>query len=105
MTSPSLLACFVAILGVGVVLGLLLPRKRSERPEKPKMNTSTKVLIALGVFLLVFIVAMIVTYWVTGGVPDTLISCVLDTGKAEAVVLAAIKISKVIKGKTEEESA
>ncbi len=63
------------------------------------MKTSNIVLLALGVFLLAFITAMILTYWVKGGVPDTLIEYVLDGSKVEALVLALITISKVIIGK------
>lgn len=46
------------------------------RPRK-KQRTANRVLIVLGVFLLAFVAAMIVTYWVKGGVPDTLIQYTL----------------------------
>ena len=62
------------------------------------MKTSNLVLALLGLFLLAFIVAMIVTYWVTGGVPDTLIQYTLGAGGVEALLLAGIKISKVVTG-------
>ncbi len=61
------------------------------------MNKSDIVLLALGLFLVVFIAVMAVTFWVKGSVPDTLIQCVLGGGIAEAVVLAGIKVSKVFK--------
>ena len=61
-------------------------------------KTSNLVLLVLGLFLLVFIATMIVTYWVKGGVPDTLIQYTLGAGGVEALVLAGIKISKVIAG-------
>lgn len=63
-----------------------------------RAKTSTRVLIIIGGFLLCFIIAMVVIFCIKGVVPDTLISCVLDTSKIEAVALAAIKISKVIRG-------
>ena len=63
-----------------------------------KLNTSGKVLIVLGVFLLAFVVCMIVIFCVKGMVPDTLIQCVLGSGGLECVALAGIKISKVISG-------
>jgi hypothetical protein len=44
---------------------------------------------------------MIVTFWVKGAVPDTLISCVLDASKIEAMALGAIKISKVWRGEND----
>lgn len=60
--------------------------------------TSKRVLVILALFLLAFIISMIVTFWVKGSVPDTLISCVLDASKIEAMALGAIKISKVWRG-------
>ena len=62
------------------------------------LNTSEKVLILLGVFLVVFIVCMIVIFCIKGSVPDTLIQYTLGSGGVECVVLAGIKISKVITG-------
>ena len=61
-------------------------------------KTSNRVLVLLGLFLLVFIATMIVTYWVKGAVPDTLIQYTLGAGGVEALLLAGIKISKVIAG-------
>lgn len=63
------------------------------------MKTSNIVLLALGLFLLAFVVVMVVTFWFKGSVPDTLIEYVLDGSKLEALVLAAITIIKVITGK------
>jgi len=63
-----------------------------------KKRTANRVLIVLGLFLLAFITVMIVTYWVKGGVPDTLIQYTLGAGGVEALVLAGIKISKVVTG-------
>ena len=65
-----------------------------------KCNTSTKILILLGVFNLIFIVTMIVIFCIKTSVPDTLITCVLGAGGVETLALSAIKISKVIKGET-----
>lgn len=73
-----------------------------KRIAKKERKTSNIILIVLGVFLLSFIVTMIVIFCVTGSVPDTLIQCVLDTSKIEALALGAIKISKVIRGKERE---
>ena len=61
-------------------------------------NTSNKVLVILGAFLLVFIVCMIVTFWRFRTVPDTLIQYTLGAGGVEALLLAGIKISKVVTG-------
>ena len=61
-------------------------------------NTSNLVLIILGAFLLVFIACMIVTFWRFQTVPDTLIQYTLGAGGVEALLLAGIKISKVVTG-------
>lgn len=66
------------------------------KKKKDKMNTSTKVLIILGVFAFIFIVTMVITFWVKDSVPDTLIQYVLGAGGVEALLLAGIKISKVL---------
>jgi hypothetical protein len=63
-----------------------------------KLKTSNAVLLALGIFILLFIITMIVTFWVKDSVPDTLIQYTLGAGGLECLVLAAIKISKVVVG-------
>lgn len=68
------------------------------------MKTSNKVLLVLGVFVLAFIIAMIVTFWKFQSVPDTLITCTLGAGGLEALALAAIKVSKVVSGEKGENS-
>ena len=70
--------------------------------RRSKRKTSNAVLLVLGLFLLAFIVTMIVTFWVKGSVPDTLIQYTLGAGGLEAVLLAGIKISKVVSGEKEE---
>ena len=70
--------------------------KKARRRKRNSKKTSNRILILLGVFILLFIITMIVTFWVKGSVPDTLIQYVLGAGGVEALLLAAIKISKVI---------
>lgn len=82
----------------GVVLSAA-EYERLIRKKKPK--TSSVVLLVMGLFLLVFITIMIVTFWRFQAVPDTLIQYTLGAGGIEAVVLAGIKISKVMKGEKE----
>ena len=64
----------------------------------PKKKTSNTVLLALGLFAIVFIVIMTVIFCVKGSVPDTLIQYTLGAGGVEAAALSAIKISKTVKG-------
>ena len=66
------------------------------------MNTSNRVLVILGLFALAFITAMTVIFCLRGVVPDTLIQYTLGAGGAEALLLAGIKISKVLSGDREE---
>ena len=46
---------------------------------------------------------MIITFWVKGSVPDTLIQYTLGAGGLEALMLAAIKVAKTIKGESSPE--
>ena len=62
------------------------------------MKTSNIILALLGLFLLVFITAMTAIFCVKGSVPDTLIQCTMGAGGVEALLLAGIKVSKVITG-------
>lgn len=67
-------------------------------PVPKERKTSNIVLVILGVFLLAFIVTMIVIFCVKGSVPDTLIMCTMGGSGLEALVLAGIKVSKVLAG-------
>ena len=62
------------------------------------MNTSNRVLVSLGLAALAFITAMIVIFCLKEAVPDTLIQYTLGAGGVEALLLAGIKISKVLSG-------
>ena len=70
-----------------------------------KRKTANTVLLVLGIFIGLFIIAMMVTYWVMGSVPDTLIQYTLGGGGLEVLVLAAIKVSKVWVGEKEREDS
>ena len=62
------------------------------------MKTSNLILAVIGVFLLAFIAAMTVIFCVKGAVPDTLIQYTMGAGGVEALLLAGIKVSKVVTG-------
>ena len=68
-----------------------------------KIKTSKIVLLIMAVLLIAFVLKMIQLYEVTGGVPDTLVSCVLGGGLAELALTAWITVSKVKKGGTKNE--
>ena len=62
------------------------------------MKTSNIILVVLGIFTAIFIAAMAVIFCVKDAVPDTLIQYTLGAGGVEALLLAGIKISKVVSG-------
>lgn len=66
---------------------------------KKKLKTLDKVLIILGIFLFVFIVATVVIYTVKDWAFDTLISMVLGGSSVEAIATASITITKAISEK------
>lgn len=68
-----------------------------------KVKTSKMVLLVIGGLLVAFVWEMICLYEETGGVPDTLVSCVLGGGLAELALTAWITVSKVKKGGNEHE--
>ena len=68
-----------------------------------KIKTSKLVLLALALLLVAFVLKMIQLYETTGGVPDTLVSCVLGTGVLELAFTAWITVSTVKKGGNEHE--
>lgn len=70
-------------------------------------NTANWVLAFIGGFIVLFVVAMIVTYWRFQMIPDTLVQYTLGAGGIECLLLAGIKITKVIKdyGKEDEDES
>lgn len=70
--------------------------------KSKKRKTSNIVLLVLGLFIMAFIISMEVIFCVTGSVPDTLIQYTLGAGGLEVLVMAGIKISKVVSGEKEE---
>lgn len=61
-------------------------------------NTANWVLALIGAFIVIFIIAMIITYWRFQTIPDTLVQYTLGAGGVEAFLLAGIKITKVLRG-------
>ncbi len=66
--------------------------------RRKEAKTSNLILLAMGLFALAFIVAMTVIFCVKDSVPDTLIQYTLGAGGVEALLLAGIKVSKVLTG-------
>lgn len=68
--------------------------KRVAKKEKKALDVA---LIGTAFFLSVFIVSMVVIFCVKGSTPDVLIQYVLGAGGVEAVMTAAITITKKMK--------
>lgn len=68
------------------------------KKKNKKRKTSNIILLILGLFIMAFIVSMEVIFCVTGSVPDTLIQYTLGAGGLEVLVMALIKVSKVVSG-------
>ncbi len=59
-----------------------------------KKKTMDIILVVIAVTLLVFVVAMILIYLYTGGIPDTLCTCVFATCGGECGVMGWIKTTQ-----------
>ncbi len=61
---------------------------------KKQKRTMDVILILIAVFLLAFIVIMLVLYYITGAIPDTLCTCVFAACGGECGVMGWIKTTK-----------
>ena len=62
--------------------------------KKKKIGTMDIVLAVIAVFLLIFVAVMIWIYYRTGGIPDTLCTCVFAICGGECGVMGWIKTTK-----------
>ncbi len=67
---------------------------RQSRNYQSKIKTLDLVLIILGIFVLLFVVAMIVIFCVKDSVPDTLIVAVMGSSGTESIMCALITLGK-----------
>lgn len=58
------------------------------------MKTMDRILVFIAIFLLAFTVAMTAIYILTGGIPDTLCTCVFGVCGGECGVMGWIKTTK-----------
>lgn len=68
-------------------------RKRRDKPKK-KIRTMDVILIIIAVFLLAFVAVMIWLYYHSGGIPDTLCTCVFGVCGGECGIMGWIKTTK-----------
>lgn len=66
--------------------------------KSKQRKTSNLILLVIGILIVTFIVSMEVIFCIKGSVPDVLIQYTLGAGGLEVLLLAAIKISKVVAG-------
>lgn len=64
--------------------------------KRKSIKTLTAILLAVGIFDVLFIITMIIIFCIKDVVPDVLIQCVLGASGVEAFVSAAIQICKII---------
>nr|WP_289765374.1 hypothetical protein [uncultured Acetatifactor sp.] len=62
--------------------------------RKKGVRTMDVILAFIAVFLLAFIVTMIILYYLTGAIPDTLCTCVFAVCGGECGVMGWIKTTK-----------
>lgn len=62
--------------------------------RKKEVRTMDVILVFIAVFLLAFIVTMIILYYTTGAIPDTLCTCVFAACGGECGVMGWIKTTK-----------
>lgn len=64
------------------------------KKQKKEVRTMDVVLVVIALFLLVFVTVLIVLYYLTGGIPDTLCTCVFAICGGECGVMGWIKTTK-----------
>lgn len=62
--------------------------------KKRDIRTMDVVLVIIAVFLLLFVSIMLILYYVTGAIPDTLCTCVFAICGGECGVMGWIKTTK-----------
>ena len=71
------------------------------KKKKEKMRFSKKIIILMFTTMLSFTALMIITYWVKGGVPDSLIEPFFAFFGIEGGALGIIKVSETLASKFE----
>ncbi len=62
--------------------------------RKKEIRTMDVILVIIAVFLLTFIITLLVLYYITGAIPDTLCTCVFTICGGECGVMGWIKTTK-----------
>ena len=70
------------------------------KKKKEPMRFSKKCIIAMFVSVILFVIVMIITYWVKGGIPDALVEPFIGFFGIEGGALGIIKISEILSDKS-----
>ena len=62
--------------------------------SKKDVRTMDVILVVIAVFLLLFIITLLILYYITGAIPDTLCTCVFTICGGECGVMGWIKTTK-----------
>lgn len=73
---------------------IVKPEPSNDKKIQKSLKTMNVVLIVVGIFLLLFTICMIKLYKETGGIPDTLVTCVFAACTGELGVMGWIKSTK-----------
>lgn len=73
------------------------------KKNKEPMRFSKKIVIAMFATMITFTVTMILTYWVKGGVPDSLIEPFFGFFGIEGGMLGAIKVAETLADRLEKQ--
>ena len=73
--------------------------------RKKAMRFSKKIIIAMFATMAIFTVTMIVTYWVKGGVPDSLIDPFFGFFGIEGGALGVIQVAETVAEKIEKKGS
>lgn len=69
-------------------------KRRDRKTGKKSVRTMDVILASIAVFLVVFVAVMVLLYYHTGGIPDTLCTCVFGVCGGECGVMGWIKTTK-----------
>lgn len=64
------------------------------KSKKNDVRTMDVILVVIAVFLLLFIITLLILYYITGAIPDTLCTCVFTICGGECGVMGWIKTTK-----------
>ena len=62
--------------------------------KKKKFGTMNLILVLIAIFLFIFVAVLLWLYYETGGIPDTLCTCVFAACGSECGVMGWIKTTK-----------